>query len=92
MATSAAGIQRQIHRLGRGPSRGAAERNKHNSLLGLSIAQLERWRQLARQRRELAQLSDAMLRDIGLNRGDALRESQRPFWDDPLTRKESGAP
>jgi uncharacterized protein YjiS (DUF1127 family) len=28
-------------------------------------------------------LSDAMLRDIGLSRADAERESTRPFWDLP---------
>ena len=47
------------------------------------LARLRRWRVLARQRRELAELSDRMLKDIGLSRVDALREARRPFWDDP---------
>jgi uncharacterized protein YjiS (DUF1127 family) len=38
---------------------------------------------LARQRRHLAELDDAMLRDIGLTREQALREARRPRWDAP---------
>ncbi|UVL60234.1 DUF1127 domain-containing protein [Pseudomonas sp. B21-032] len=48
--------------------------------------QLLRWRQLHRQRLELARLSDAALDDIGLSRADILREVERPFWDDPLKK------
>ena len=47
---------------------------------------LTRWRQLHRERRELARLSDAALDDIGLSRADILREVERPFWDDPLKK------
>lgn len=43
-----------------------------------------RWLQLARERRQLASLSDEALKDIGLNRGAVYQESERPFWDDPL--------
>jgi len=39
-----------------------------------------RWEDRARGRKELAQLDDRLLRDIGLNRIDALRESDKPFW------------
>ena len=46
--------------------------------------QLRRWQQLAEQRRQLAQLDERALQDIGLSRADALRECDRPFWDDPL--------
>ncbi|MBC9251287.1 hypothetical protein A9179_13510 [Pseudomonas alcaligenes] len=46
--------------------------------------QLKRWWQLAQERRMLAQLDDAALKDMGLNRGDVLRETERPFWDDPF--------
>ncbi len=38
---------------------------------------------LARQRRDLAALDDAMLRDIGVTRSQALDEAARPFWDAP---------
>ena len=34
----------------------------------------------SRQRRALAALDDRLLRDIGLSRGDALKEISRPFW------------
>jgi uncharacterized protein YjiS (DUF1127 family) len=35
-----------------------------------------------RQRHDLAQLDDRMLRDMGLSRIDADRESGKPFWRD----------
>ncbi|NIR28247.1 MAG: DUF1127 domain-containing protein [Gammaproteobacteria bacterium] len=34
----------------------------------------------ARQRRELAQLDDRMLRDMGLTRSQARAEARKPFW------------
>ncbi|NQD95155.1 DUF1127 domain-containing protein [Pseudomonas sp. CrR25] len=46
--------------------------------------QLKRWYELTEQRRRLATLSDAALKDIGLSRVDVLQEAERPFWDDPL--------
>lgn len=45
---------------------------------------LKRWQQLSAQRRQLAALGDAALKDIGLSRADVFQESERPFWDDPL--------
>lgn len=36
-----------------------------------------RWR----QRRDLAELDDRLLRDVGITRDQARRESSRPFWD-----------
>lgn len=50
------------------------------------LARLQRWAQLYQQRRDLARASDAMLKDLGLSRADVMRESERPFWDDPLAR------
>jgi uncharacterized protein YjiS (DUF1127 family) len=38
------------------------------------------WTERNRQRRALLSLSDAMLRDIGISRADALREGEKPFW------------
>jgi hypothetical protein len=38
------------------------------------------WHRARRHRRELAALSDHMLRDIGLSRADVEREALRPFW------------
>ncbi|MDG9923902.1 MULTISPECIES: DUF1127 domain-containing protein [unclassified Pseudomonas] len=54
--------------------------------LGAWWSRFKRWNQLARQRRQLAMLDDAALKDIGLNRADVMQESERPFWDDPLKR------
>ncbi|TIH06782.1 DUF1127 domain-containing protein [Pseudomonas leptonychotis] len=48
--------------------------------------QLYRWWQLSEQRRRLSMLDEAALKDLGLSRGDVLQESERPFWDDPLSR------
>ena len=36
-----------------------------------------------RQRRKLADLDDAALRDIGLTRSEAEAEARRRFWDAP---------
>jgi uncharacterized protein YjiS (DUF1127 family) len=47
-----------------------------------AVTTLLRWHELARQRRELMRLDDTMLKDIGLTRADALREAERPFWDE----------
>lgn len=47
---------------------------------------LRRWQQLARERRQLAALDMAALKDLGLTRADVMQESERPFWDDPLRK------
>jgi uncharacterized protein YjiS (DUF1127 family) len=38
------------------------------------------WAERARQRRQLAELDDYMLRDIGLSRADVATEVGKPFW------------
>jgi uncharacterized protein YjiS (DUF1127 family) len=38
------------------------------------------WLERSRQRRQLGELSDHMLRDIGRTRADAWAESEKPFW------------
>jgi uncharacterized protein YjiS (DUF1127 family) len=38
------------------------------------------WFDRARQRRRLGELSDQMLRDVGLTRADVWAESSKPFW------------
>lgn len=45
-----------------------------------AVARIRLWRERARQRRHLAGLSDHMLRDLGLTRGDVMAESSKPFW------------
>ncbi|MCC7017088.1 MAG: DUF1127 domain-containing protein [Rhodospirillales bacterium] len=44
------------------------------------FGRLAEWQQLARQRRELRQLGDRELRDIGLSRVDAEREAAKRLW------------
>ena len=41
---------------------------------------LREWRQRSRERAQLAVLDERMLRDIGISRGDVLREINKPFW------------
>lgn len=48
-----------------------------------TAALVENWLSISRQRRALARLDDRMLRDIGVSRASANRESNRPFWDLP---------
>ncbi len=38
------------------------------------------WHQRARQRRQLAELSDRQLADIGISRAEACAEAEKPFW------------
>ncbi|KGM33851.1 DUF1127 domain-containing protein [Inquilinus limosus] len=38
------------------------------------------WLRRARTRRQLDALTDHELRDLGLDRGAALREAAKPFW------------
>jgi uncharacterized protein YjiS (DUF1127 family) len=47
------------------------------------LSRLVQARALARQRKALATLDDAILKDIGITRFDAQRESARPVWDAP---------
>ncbi|MEZ5660031.1 MAG: DUF1127 domain-containing protein [Burkholderiaceae bacterium] len=42
--------------------------------------------QVADERRQLARLDDSLLRDIGIDRACAHRESGRRFWDLPTDR------
>jgi uncharacterized protein YjiS (DUF1127 family) len=51
-----------------------------------ALVQFKVWIDRARQRRALRELAlhelnDRRLRDIGVTRTEALRESGRPFWD-----------
>jgi uncharacterized protein YjiS (DUF1127 family) len=39
------------------------------------------WQERRRQRRALGSLNDHILKDLGLSRSDAGRESQKRFWE-----------
>ena len=45
---------------------------------------ITRWDQLAEQRRQLREMDDRLLKDIGLSQADVKRIAGRRFWDDPL--------
>jgi uncharacterized protein YjiS (DUF1127 family) len=54
--------------------------------LGRAVAQIGVWIRRSRQRRALRELAlhelnERYLRDIGVSREQALRESRRGFWD-----------
>jgi uncharacterized protein YjiS (DUF1127 family) len=44
------------------------------------IDTLRLWRRRARERAELARLTDRELRDIGISASDALHEINKPVW------------
>ncbi|SFL13358.1 DUF1127 domain-containing protein [Shimia haliotis] len=50
------------------------------------FVQIFNWLLIARQRRELAQLDDYALEDMGLSRADVAQEIKRPLWDVPAHR------
>ena len=51
------------------------------ALMTAVTATIATWRELSHSRRVLSTLDDHQLRDIGLSRAEARRESERPFWD-----------
>lgn len=87
MATTVESIEYQIGHERRSVPLAEANIQKGINLFARAIAQVHRWTEVSRQRRELAQLSDEMLKDIGLSRVDKLREADRPFWDDPRSSR-----
>jgi uncharacterized protein YjiS (DUF1127 family) len=66
------------HRQSGGPAASLAQFG--SSLAAAAIERLLLWQERARGRRALAALSDARLKDIGLSRGAAFEEVQKPFW------------
>jgi uncharacterized protein YjiS (DUF1127 family) len=54
----------------------------HPDFLTRVSALVSVWHRRARQRSELAGLSDRELRDLALTRGQADYEARKPFWRD----------
>jgi uncharacterized protein YjiS (DUF1127 family) len=48
--------------------------------LGSLVRLWRTWFKRTRQRRDLAELSDTQLRDVGLSREAIKREVEKPFW------------
>ena len=55
-------------------------KRKFDSLWQSVLATVRIWRQRARQRRKLAQLTYVQLQDIGITHAEAWREVNKPFW------------
>jgi len=51
-----------------------------SSIVNRLVAQLRLWRRRARERSQLARLSERDLHDIGMSRGTVYAELQKPFW------------
>lgn len=49
-------------------------------LTGIVAANVVHWRERAKQRRQLSELDDRLLSDIGISRIDACHESSKHFW------------
>jgi uncharacterized protein YjiS (DUF1127 family) len=55
--------------------------NNHGYGLWTQLGEtLHVWRQRLRRRRELAQLTDRDLHDVGLSWSDIVHEAEKPFW------------
>lgn len=63
-------------------------RRQRGLLMGAALAEgwrrlsrrLRQWTERARTRRELLELSDRVLLDVGLTRDEIGREAAKPFW------------
>jgi uncharacterized protein YjiS (DUF1127 family) len=44
------------------------------------LATVAKWQERRRTRRDLARFTEWQLRDIGLSRGQAMAEIDKPFW------------
>ena len=55
--------------------------NPHGSGLFAKLSEtLHVWRQRQHERRQLAELSDRDLHDVGLSWSDVALEAEKPFW------------
>jgi len=50
--------------------------------IGCFADNLSVWQDRCRERRALMRLSERSLKDLGISRGQALTEFEKPFWQD----------
>ena len=60
-----------------------ARRRKASAVVG-GLALLFGWLERTRSRRQLAELDDRMLADIGIDRATAQIEADKPFWRESI--------
>jgi uncharacterized protein YjiS (DUF1127 family) len=58
----------------------ASPRISLSAMLSRSWTVIDQWRERARQRRHLAEMSTEMLADIGISASAARAEAGKPFW------------
>ena len=58
----------------------AAARGARTNLLTAALMAVDTWIERHRQRNALLGLNDALLKDIGISRADAVREGEKHFW------------
>ena len=51
-----------------------------NDLIGGGAHKLATWSERMAQRQHLLDLDNRLLDDIGMDRGEALKEAEKPFW------------
>ncbi len=49
---------------------------------------ITRWDQLAEQRKQLREMDERLLKDIGLSQADVDRIARKHFWEEPLQSRE----
>ena len=63
-----------------GNDTGHSQTPRLGHMLNLTICTLQTWVKRYKNRRQLAQLEDHILEDVGLSREQLKREIMKPFW------------
>lgn len=72
------------------PTKKGAQSMPTSGLANKIVAKLLLWRRIAEQRKELGEMSDELLKDIGISRAQASYEAQRHFWDTGIRMERRG--
>lgn len=52
----------------------------HSSVMARVADKLATWQNRAAERRQLLEMDDRLLQDMGISRADAFKEASKPFW------------
>ncbi|MDR3517119.1 MAG: DUF1127 domain-containing protein [Azospirillaceae bacterium] len=61
-------------------NRGHGSADLPQEIFGRLVGTIHTWRERIEQRRQLAELDERMLRDIGVSAADVVGEVDKPFW------------